>query len=100
MQNEIEKIKRKYNKKIEKYTKSLNFLKKNSFLKNINEYNEYKDFANKMKQKLPLDNESFKDSTYISDTICARNNVVVYDYQQNNISIKNFAKDIRNNYDD
>ena len=52
MQKEIEHIKEKYNQKIQKYNKSLTFLKDNQFLKNINEYKVYKQFANKIKQQI------------------------------------------------
>lgn len=93
MQKEIEHIKEKYNQKIQKYNKSLTFLKDNQFLKNINEYKVYKQFANKIKQQINFGGSTEKKenpaSSFISDSTVKKNNVFVYDYQQNNISIKN-----------
>ena len=60
MKAEIQKIKELYQKKLYKYKMSLKFLKQNQFLKNLNEYNDYKKFANKMKQKVEFNKEKIK----------------------------------------
>ena len=57
MKNEIQKIKQKYSKKLFKYKISLKFLKENKFLKNLSEYKDYKEFANKIKQKVEFVDE-------------------------------------------
>ena len=93
MRKEIEKIKQKYEAKIQKCNKSLNFLKENQFLKNLNEYKDYKKFANKIKKQIHFSNNSIQQdnqiSTSIADSSIKKNNVFVYDYQHNNISLKN-----------
>ena len=48
MKAEIQKLKELYQKKLFKYKMSLKFLKQNQFLKNLNEYKDYQEFANKI----------------------------------------------------
>ena len=63
------------------------------FLKNLNEYKDYKKFANKIKKQIHFSNNSIQQdnqiSTSIADSSIKKNNVFVYDYQHNNISLKN-----------
>ena len=100
MQSKIMQIKEKYMKEIDKCNKSLMFLQQNQFLKNVNEYNDYKKFANKINQQIGSSNKKGKDNSnnaggggystsLISDSAYVKNNVKVCDYKINNISFKN-----------
>ena len=57
MKAEIQKLKELYQKKLFKYKMSLKFLKQNQFLKNLNEYKDYQEFANKIKKKVEFNKE-------------------------------------------
>ena len=96
MNEEIKKIREMYMKKMEKYKLSLNFLDKNHFLKNMNEYKEYKKFADKMKERINIDEKELKhinkqsSSNLGSNSIIKPNQIYYYDYKHNNISLKDF----------
>ena len=107
MNEEINKIKELYMRKTEKYKKSLKFLDKYPFLKNMNEYKDYKKFvADKMKQRINIDdsnnkynrNNEFKhvnklsSSNLGSNSIIKPNQVYYYNYKHNNISLKDKGK--------
>jgi serine/threonine protein kinase len=94
MNIEILNIKEKYKKKMEKYKLSLKFLEENHFLKNINEYKDYTKFRDKIKKRV-------KDNTKItngsscnlgSNSTIKPNHILVFDYKENNISLKNKLK--------
>ena len=61
MNEEINKIKELYMRKTEKYKKSLKFLDKYPFLKNMNEYKDYKKFV---ADKIENDSNSFNKSSF------------------------------------
>ena len=97
MKAEIQKIKELYQKKLYKYKMSLKFLKQNQFLKNLNEYNDYKKFANKMKQKVEFNKEKIKinkekEKILINNNININNNITYNEYNNNynKIEIKNY----------
>ena len=97
MKNEIQKIKQKYSKKLFKYKISLKFLKENKFLKNLSEYKDYKEFANKIKQKVEFVNERKKNNKDIIFKINAKNininnNINFNEYNSgcNKIEINNY----------
>ncbi len=98
MNEEIKKIRELYMKKMEKYKLSLNFLNKNQFLKNMNEYKEYKKFADKMKERINFDDKELKhinkqsSSNLGSNSIIKPNQIYYYDYKHNNISLKDKGK--------
>ena len=98
MNEEIKKIREMYMKKMEKYKLSLNFLNKNQFLKNMNEYKEYKKFADKMKERINIDEKELKhinkqsSSNLGSNSIIKPNQIYYYDYKHNNISLKDKGK--------
>ncbi len=98
MNEEIKKIRELYMKKMEKYKLSLNFLNKNQFLKNMNEYKEYKKFADKMKERINIDEKELKhinkqsSSNLGSNSIIKPNQIYYYDYKHNNISLKDKGK--------
>ena len=98
MNEEIKKIRELYMKKMEKYKLSLNFLNKNQFLKNMNEYKEYKKFADKMKERINFDDKELKNinkqssSNLGSNSIIKPNQIYYYDYKHNNISLKDKGK--------
>ena len=103
MNEEINKIKELYMRKTEKYKKSLKFLDKYPFLKNMNEYKDYKKFvADKMKQKMNIDNNNnninhnhvnkLSSSNLGSNSIIKPNQVYYYNYKHNNISLKDKGK--------
>ena len=97
MKAEIQKIKELYQKKLYKYKMSLKFLKQNQFLKNLNEYNDYKKFANKMKQKVEFNKEKIKinkekEKILINNNININNNITYNEYNNNynKIEINNY----------
>ena len=97
MKAEIKKIKELYQKKLYKYKMSLKFLKQNQFLKNLNEYNDYKKFANKMKQKVEFNKEKIKinkerEKILINNNININNNITYnkYNNNYNKIEINNY----------
>ena len=97
MKAEIQKIKESYQKKLYKYKMSLKFLKQNQFLKNLNEYNDYKKFANKMKQKVEFKKEKIKknkekEKIQINNNININNNITYNEYNNNynKIEINNY----------
>ena len=97
MKAEIQKIKESYQKKLYKYKMSLKFLKQNQFLKNLNEYNDYKKFANKMKQKVEFNKEKIKinkekEKILINNNININNNITYNEYNNNynKIEINNY----------
>ena len=97
MKAEIQKIKELYQKKLYKYKMSLKFLKQNQFLKNLNEYNDYKKFANKMKQKVEFNKEKIKinkekEKILINNNININNNITYNEYKNNynKIEINNY----------
>ena len=98
MNDKIKKIREMYMKKMEKYKLSLNFLDKNQFLKNMNEYKEYKEFEDKMKERINFDEKDLKhlnkqsSSNLGSNSIIKPNKVYYYDYKHNNISLKDKGK--------
>ena len=91
MKAEIQKIKELYQKKLYKYKMSLKFLKQNQFLKNLNEYNDYKKFANKMKQKVEFNKEKIKINKE-KEKILINNNITYNEYNNNynKIEINNY----------
>ena len=97
MKAEIQKIKELYQKKLYKYKMSLKFLKQNQFLKNLNEYNDYKKFANKMKQKVEFNKEKIKinkekEKILINNNININNNITYNEYNNNynKIEVNNY----------
>ena len=98
MIDKIKNIREMYMKKMEKYKLSLNFLDKNQFLKNMNEYKEYKEFEDKMKERINFDEKDLKhlnkqsSSNLGSNSIIKPNKVYYYDYKHNNISLKDKGK--------
>ena len=90
MNREIEKIKNKYLPIINKHRSSINFLKQNSHLKNLKEYNDFNSFKNKMKcQSSVFDEENANFSS-----VYVLNSVKIANYQSNNIKEinRNFRK--------
>ena len=85
-------------KKMEKYKKSLKFLDKNQFLKNMNEYQDYKKFADKMKKRINIEENDLKHVNKLSssnlgnNSIIKPNQVYYYNYKHNNISLKDKGK--------
>ena len=80
-----------------KYKISLKFLKENKFLKNLSEYKDYKEFANKIKQKVEFVNERKKNTKDIIFKINAKNininnNINFNEYNSgcNKIEINNY----------
>ena len=97
MKAEIQKIKELYQKKLYKYKMSLKFLKQNQFLKNLNEYNDYKKFENKMKEKEEFNKEKIKinkekEKILINNNININNNITYNEYNNNynKIEINNY----------
>ena len=97
MKAEIQKIKELYQKKLYKYKMSLKFLKQNQFLKNLNEYKDYKKFANEMKQKVEFNKERIKinkdkEKILINNNININNNITYNEYNNNynKIEINNY----------
>ena len=97
MKAEIQKIKELYQKKLYKYKMSLKFLKQNQFLKNLNEYNDYKKFANKMKEKVEFNKEKIKinkekEKILINNNVNINNNITYNEYNNNynKIEINNY----------
>ena len=97
MKAEIQKIKELYQKKLHKYKMSLKFLKQNQFLKNLNEYKDYKKFANKMKQKVEFNKEKIKinkekEKILRNNNININNNITYNEYNNNynKIEINNY----------
>ena len=99
MKNEIQKIKEFYKKKIFKYKISLQFLKEYQFLKNLNEYKDYRKFANRIKQKIDFTKEKTKlnkdkNNIYKINTknININNNINFNEYNNNynKIEINNY----------
>ena len=97
MKAEIQKIKESYQKKLFKYKMSLKFLKQNQFLKNLNEYKDYKKFANEMKQKVEFNKERIKinkdkEKILINNNININNNITYNEYNNNynKIEINNY----------
>ena len=103
MKAEIQKLKELYQKKLFKYKMSLKFLKQNQFLKNLNEYKDYQEFANKIKKKVEFNKEKIiinkeKDNILkingkninINNNI--NNNITVNEYNNNynKIEINNY----------
>ena len=90
MNREIEKIKNKYLPIINKHRSSINFLKQNSHLKNLKEYNDFNSFKNKMKcQSSVFDEENANFSS-----VYVLNSIKIANYQSNNIKEinRNFRK--------
>ena len=94
MKNEIQKIKELYKKKLFKYKISLKFLKEYQFLKNLNEYKDYKKFENKIKKKVEIPKERNKEKEYKINTknININNNINFNEYNNNynKIEINNY----------
>ena len=97
MKNEIQKIKELYRKKLHKYILSLKFLNEYHFLKNLNEYKDYKKFENKIKNKvefpkIKLNKEKDKIYKINSKNININNNINFNEYNNNynNIQINNY----------
>ena len=91
MKNEIQKIKELYSRKLFKYKISLKFLKENQFLKNLSEYKDYKEFANKIKQKVDFKNDRKKIN---------KDNNKIFQISDKNVNINNNInpKEYNNNY--
>jgi hypothetical protein len=91
MNREIEKIKEKFLPMIEKHKNSIDFLKKNTHLKNLKEFNEFNNFKNKIKYQSisNLDEENAN-----TNSIYVLNSIKIEKYQPNNIKEinKNFKK--------
>ena len=90
MKAEIQKIKEIYQKKLSKYKMSLKFLKQNQFLKNLNEYKDYKKFANRMKKRVGFNKERIKINKEKEKILENNNNINI----NNNITYNEF----NNNY--
>ena len=98
MKAEIQKIKEVYQKKLSKYKMSLKFLKQNQFLKNLNEYKDYKKFANRMKKRVGINKERVqinkeKDKILENNNNININNNIIYNEFNNNynkIEINNY----------
>ena len=98
MKAEIQKIKEVYQKKLSKYKMSLKFLKQNQFLKNLNEYKDYKKFANRMKKRVEINKERVqinkeKDKILENNNNININNNIIYNEFNNNynkIEINNY----------
>ena len=98
MKAEIQKIKEVYQKKLSKYKMSLKFLKQNQFLKNLNEYKDYKKFANRMKKRVGINKERVqinkeKDKILENNNNININNNITYNEFNNNynkIEINNY----------
>ena len=98
MKAEIQKIKEIYQKKLSKYKMSLKFLKQNQFLKNLNEYKDYKKFANRMKKRVGINKERVqinkeKDKILENNNNININNNIIYNEFNNNynkIEINNY----------
>ena len=95
MKAEIQKLKELYQKKLFKYKMSLKFLKQNQFLKNLNEYNDYKKFANKMKQKVEFNKEKIIINKEKDNILKINgNNININNNINNNITVNEY----NNNY--
>ena len=97
MKNEIQKIKELYRKKLHKYKLSLKFLNEYHFLKNLNEYKDYKKFEDKIKNKvefpkIKLNKEKDKIYKINAKNININNNINFNEYNNNynNIQINNY----------
>ena len=86
MNKEIEMIKEKYLKKIEKHEKSIDFLEQNPYLKNLNEYNEFNKFKNKIKCQSTT---NFDEENANTNSIYLLNPIKIEKYKPNNIKCIN-----------
>ena len=86
MNKEIEMIKEKYSKKIEKHKMSIDFLKQNPYLKNLNEYNEFNKFKNKIKCQSTT---NFDEENANTNSIYLLNPIKIEKYKPNNIKCIN-----------
>ena len=93
MKAEIQKLKELYQKKLFKYKMSLKFLKQNQFLKNLNEYKDYQEFANKIKKKVEFNKEKIIINKEKDNILKINgNNITVNEYNNNynKIEINNY----------
>lgn len=86
MNKEIEMIKEKFSKKIEKHKMSIDFLKQNPYLKNLNEYNEFNKFKNKIKCQSTT---NFDEENANTNSIYLLNPIKIEKYKPNNIKCIN-----------
>ena len=95
MKAEIQKLKELYQKKLFKYKMSLKFLKQNQFLKNLNEYKDYQDFANKIKKKVEFNKEKIIINKEKDNILKINgNNININNNINNNITVNEY----NNNY--
>jgi serine/threonine protein kinase len=93
MEEEIRKIKEKYESKIDSYSKSIEFLKTNPHLKNLREYEEFIKFKNKFEGKKisPIIRNEFYDEsvpTIGGSSVYVLNTPKISNYKANNINQK------------
>ena len=95
MKAEIQKLKELYQKKLFKYKMSLKFLKQNQFLKNLNEYKDYQEFANKIKKKVEFNKEKIIINKEKDNILKINgNNININNNINNNITVNEY----NNNY--
>ena len=95
MKAEIQKLKELYQKKLFKYKMSLKFLKQNQFLKNLNEYKDYQEFANKIKKKVEFNKEKIIINKEKDNILKINgNNININNNINNNITVNKY----NNNY--
>ena len=95
MKAEIQKLKELYQKKLFKYKMSLKFLKQNQFLKNLNEYKDYQEFANKIKKKVEFSKEKIIINKEKDNILKINgNNININNNINNNITVNEY----NNNY--
>ena len=86
MNKEIEMIKEKFAGRIEKHKMSIDFLKHNPHLKNLNEYNEFNKFKSKIKCQSTT---NFDEENAYSNSIYILNPIKIEKYKPNNIKCIN-----------
>lgn len=86
MNKEIEMIKEKFSKKIEKHKMCIDFLKQNPYLKNLNEYNEFNKFKSKIKCQSTT---NFDEENANTNSIYLLNPIKIEKYKPNNIKCIN-----------
>jgi serine/threonine protein kinase len=93
MENEINAIKKKYEKRIKKYITGIEFLKTNPHLKNIKEYDSFNKFKDKFTNNR-LNNTTLKSNyddsilTMSYNSVHLMNKVKTHEYKSNNINNK------------